>query len=220
MPPAPAAVVEQVDPDEGDFAGRIVPAEIFVELDAVEGGHTAVDQHQVAQVQVAVALADASRLPCARRSRRHGGRTRRRSSAASCSTAGCSRPAAAVRSSTKFSRAAASTCAGAPKRLSVRSSRRRRGSQRRASPPVAPAVPAAIRRAQRHGRAAPLSSKRRMRTAHSIAGSVRAAGCSGAAADRHHVEIQLGRQPAVEHPVRRGSRLRAAPGCRSRERAG
>ncbi len=60
MGQAGTAVIEQVEQGEGDFAGHVDAAEILVELDAVEGHDTAVEQHEVAQMQVAVAFAYAS----------------------------------------------------------------------------------------------------------------------------------------------------------------
>jgi hypothetical protein len=53
-----SAVTEQVHRHERQIADHVDPAEVVVELDAVEDSGLAFDLRHVAQVQVAVALAD------------------------------------------------------------------------------------------------------------------------------------------------------------------
>ncbi|OIQ64702.1 hypothetical protein GALL_537460 [mine drainage metagenome] len=58
------AVRQQIGIGERDFAGDIDPAQFFIELDAVEHAHPLLDQHQIGQMQVTMALAHpATALP-------------------------------------------------------------------------------------------------------------------------------------------------------------
>ncbi|HYT86419.1 MAG TPA: hypothetical protein VEK81_08310 [Burkholderiales bacterium] len=51
------SVLEQVHREEGDFARHVDPAQLRIELDAIEGQRPPFEKHDVPQMQVAVALA-------------------------------------------------------------------------------------------------------------------------------------------------------------------
>ena len=53
-------MVEEIHVGEGELGGDVDPAQIVAELDAVEGADLAVEEHEVAEVQIAVAFADAA----------------------------------------------------------------------------------------------------------------------------------------------------------------
>ena len=179
-----APVVEQVGPDEGDFADHVAPAEVLVEFYAVEGRDMPFDQHQIAQMQVAVAFTHAT-----------AGLARGEIGGAALELRvgparqlfdlrlGPGRQQLAqfdeifLRCRQHLLRCAETRLGGGDRRgfvegQSGRELRQVCRLQRRGPDPVE----------------RPLSSKRRMRTAHSIA--VRCFAAAAGFADQHHVEIQ------------------------------
>ena len=67
------AMVQQVDVGERDFTGHVDPAQVLVELDAIEHAHPAIDTDQVAEVQVAMAFAHPTRRFAGLQDRRQPG---------------------------------------------------------------------------------------------------------------------------------------------------
>ena len=76
-----ATAILQIHHREGDFAHHVDPAHLLVELDAIEDDELAVDTRDVAQMQVAVALAHEALLRGDAGKRRGARRARARSSA-------------------------------------------------------------------------------------------------------------------------------------------
>jgi hypothetical protein len=207
------AVVEQVDPDEGKFADRIVPAEVVVELDAVEG-------HAPGRRSAPGCPGAGRRGPrgCSRKPACAAAKPARRRRANSVSVQfgkfldrwllSGRQQRAAVRQSFR-ARQAMHLCRRAEAAVGGRSGGAAAWKACRSVASWRQLLRLQFTARQRHGRAA--RPRRSAACAPPIRWpAVRRQGWEPrAATDRHHVEIEVGSQPAVQQPVRRGSRPRA-----------
>ena len=195
-----AAAIREIHHDEGDFAHHVDPAHRVVELDAVEDDELAVDTRNVAEVQVAVALAHEALLAAAQERvvarsvlalRPGTQRSRSRSRSAGVSTSG------AIASKFRCARRRM-RCGRAERRRRGRSGADRAmeaGDLRRERVDVG--------RPEQAARKQPAGQRVLRKFAHLHRVFQHGAGAAqlgrvDAAGDRHHIEIEVRGEPPVE----------------------